>query len=112
MPHYYIRATSFPSPFMGDYSESTIEAVCSASALESFANSYKHPEGLYSATCHLSDEGASVGPLLARWLSNHARALDSRTGKGAFRYYGYGPGQFELNGELVAVEDPKSGYVY
>lgn len=108
---YFIQASSFAAPFISDTTTHFVAAASPEQALESLAEAYKHPAGLYSATCFRSADAMLKGEEpLARWLSNHVIALKERTKElGAYLYVGHGAGRFEIDGELVVVENPKQG---
>lgn len=109
MREYFVRANSFAAPLMSDQSTAFVGADSAAEALRQFADSYNHPAGLYSAAAYASADAFHKGePLLATWLSNHAKALrDARPGV----YTGLGPGRFEADGKIVTVVDPLAGAV-
>lgn len=116
MREFFVTARSFAAPFFSDDSEKYVEADTPERALEAFAASYSHPCGLYAAEAWRSADHyhKSKGKRpLARWLSNHAQELARRTRdkEGGYSYMGHGPGDFELSGERVKVDDPKAGSV-
>lgn len=114
MPEYFIRANSFAAPIVSDESEHYVEAETPEAALESFAAGYSHPAGLYAAVVyrdHRSSVEKDATPL-ATWLCNHERVKLERTKDlGSYGYYGHGPGKFEIDGELIEVDNPKQGSV-
>lgn len=105
---YFIVANSFAAPFFSDTSEDFQVADNPKEALNLYAARYSHPCGLYAATVY-QDATAyhkSKKPL-ARWLSNHARFLEGKTGI----IRSNGPGEIEVGHKLHKVENPKAGSV-
>lgn len=83
---FFIVANSFAAPFFSDKSTAFIEADSPEQALESFAASYSHPCGLYSAGAYENANAMHKNePPLARWLSNKAAGLDGKPTEGAVR---------------------------
>lgn len=113
MPEFFITARSFAAPFVSDESESYVEAETPEEALARFAIDYSHPCGLYAAEAWPSaDDYHKGGKHLAQWLSNHERAKQKVTeGQSGYNYLGNGPGEFEINGAKVTVENPRDGSV-
>lgn len=113
MPEFFIRANSFAAPFVSDTSERYVTADTAEAALEAFAASYSHPCGLYSADVFASADAFHKGEReLARWLCNHELAKQAITSdRPAYSYSGKGPGEFEIDGKPVKIEDPKGGRV-
>jgi hypothetical protein len=111
MTEYFVVADSFAAPFFSDQSERYVEGENPHAALEQFAADYAHPCGLYSANLYASaDAYHKKAEPLARWRCNHEIAKAQATADlGAYSYMGNGPGDFEVNGERVKVEDPKGG---
>lgn len=113
MTEYFIVANSFAAPFVSDQSTSFVEADSPTEALEKFAADYGHPAGLYAANCYASanDYHKNADPL-AQWLSNHVLAeREAIADKKGYSYLGHGPGDFEINGERITIDDPKGGRV-
>lgn len=108
MKEYFIFASSFAAPFVSDTSTHFHKGESAGHALNDFAaNGYKHPAGLYAAAAYDSaDAYHRHGPILARWLSNHARVIEE-TRPTSVR--SDGPGMLELDGKAVTVEKPKEG---
>jgi hypothetical protein len=51
-------------------------------------------------------------PALARWYSNHELAKMFLTKDNpCYVYFGYAPGKFRVDDEMVVVENPKCGMV-
>lgn len=114
MQEFFITARSFAAPFVSDESDGYVEAETAGEALEKFAADYKHPCGLYAAEAwssadHFHKSGGKDP--LARWLSNHEQAKMLAAGGQPHSYLGHGPGNFEVNGKRVTVEDPTGGSV-
>jgi hypothetical protein len=110
---FFITARSFAAPFVSDESEKYVEAATPSEALESFAATYSHPCGLYAAEAWKNADAyhKSKEPL-ARWLSNHARAMHEATaGLSGYSVLGHGPGNFEVNGKRIRIDDPAQGSV-
>lgn len=113
MPEYFIQARSFAAPFVSDESTAYGTAATPEEALTAFATDYRHPMGLYAAEAYESaDAYHKRQEPLARWLCNHEREKQRLTALAAgYSYRGNGPGDFELNGERVKVDNPKAGSV-
>lgn len=114
MAEYFILTTSFAAPFVSETDTTYIEAESPEAALELIAARYSNPPGLYAAAAYASaDAYHKKAPMLAQWLCNHEQAKRRLTlaENGGYSYYGHGPGDFEINGERHAVEDPKGGSV-
>lgn len=108
MKEYYIVASSFAAPFVSDTSEHFQEAPDPREALERFAKQYKHPCGLYAAGCYEDATAFHKGkPMLARWLSNHARVIEESR---ATSLRSDGPGVLVLDGKPRSVGNPKEGH--
>jgi hypothetical protein len=106
---YFIQANSFAAPFFSDTSTHFQKGSNPKKALENFAKKYKHPCGLFAANIYLSAEAFHKGkPPLKRWLSNHARFLEGKTGSIKCD----APGEIWLNGEYNKIERPKEGCVF
>ena len=110
---YLVTAESFAAPFCSDSSTKLVEADTPRAALAEFASRYTHPAGLYSAAVYASAEAYHEGAKpIAKWLSNHAHAIDKLTrGASCYSMCSLGPGRFELNGATHVVADPKSGAI-
>ena len=113
MSWFFIYANSFAAAFFSDDSTSFVEADNPAHALEKFAEDYKHPCGLYAAICYRDANAYHKGEKpLAKWLCHHEIIKQERTRNlSGYSYLGHGPGRFEINGEMISVDDPKSGQV-
>ena len=108
MSEYYIEANSFAAPFFSDQSNAYVEADTPDQALISFADKYTHPCGLYAAVAYTSADARNKGEKpLARWLSNQAQRLQGVTGTVRMDR----PGEGEINGETVMIENPKAGSI-
>lgn len=114
MTEYFIQARSFAAPFVSDESTAYVQAETPEAALTAFAADYRHPMGLYAAEAYESaDAYHKRQEPLARWLCNHEREkqrLTALAGSG-YSYLGNGPGDFEINGAKVKVENPKAGSI-
>lgn len=109
MTEMFIVANSFAAPFCSDQSTHFVSARTPGAALVQFAKDYTHPFGLYSAVVYESATAYHKGePALARWLSNHAQAIETRK---SMTVLSHGPGSLELDGKAVTVRDPKAGAV-
>lgn len=110
---FFIVARSFAAPFVSDESTHYLVAETAADALRGLAVSYSHPCGLYAAQAYASADDWHKGAApLAQWLCNHEIAKrDATAGEGNYSYLSNGPGDFEVNGERIRVEDPKGGRV-
>jgi hypothetical protein len=96
---------SFAAPFVSDLSTAFEQAENPVTALTQYAARYRHPAGLYAAAAYASAEAYHKGePMLARWLSNHARAT-----MGATMVLSHGPGKVEVDGRAVTITQPKKG---
>lgn len=113
MAEYFVKANSFAAPFFSDESTQFIEATTAKEALERFASNYTHPCGLYAAAVWAhSDDFHKGRPALAKWISNHAKALTEETGRHpACSVYVEEPGRFRVNDAWFDVEDPKGGTI-
>jgi hypothetical protein len=114
MTEFFIHATSFAAPFVGDETTGYVQAETPEAALEKYAATiYGHPCGLYAADCYASaDAFHKRQPRLARWLSNKAQAVEGAIAKrGAASIYSESPDKVEINGEMVEITDPKAGCV-
>ena len=114
MPSFLIHSISFAAPLFGEEAMTEVEAKTAAEALEKFAKTFNNPEGLYSALCYTSAaaKAAGIRPI-ARWVCNHEIAVSEQTrGQQEYAYYGYGPGDFSVNGKRYKVPDPKAGRVF
>lgn len=108
MPEFYIETNSFAAPFFSDFGHVYVSAETAEAALLLAAKGYSHPCGLYAATAYSSADAKCKGEYpLARWLSNHAAALDGVTGL----IRSIEPGVIEINGKTVHIEDPKGGQI-
>lgn len=112
MAEFFIVANSFAAPFCSDQDTSYIDARTPEGALIGFAESYKHPFGLYAAMCYASaDAWHKKERPLAEWLSNYAaekHRLTKNLGTHSFSSNGR---EFCIDGKWHAVADPKSGRV-
>lgn len=113
MTEFFIHATSFAAPFVGDENTGYITGASPREALEKYAASYTHPCGLYAADCYASADAYHKGEKrVARWLSNKAQTIDREVSQhGAVSVYSAGPDLLEINGKPVAIRDPKQGSV-
>ena len=113
MTEYFVVTNSFAAPFFSDTDTQFVEAESPQQALERTAETYAHPCGLYAATCYADANAYHKGDApLARWLSNHEiTKLEATKDKAGYGYLGNGPGDFEINGERIQVENPKGGRV-
>ncbi|KPL67442.1 hypothetical protein SZ64_04580 [Erythrobacter sp. SG61-1L] len=108
MAEFYIETNSFAAPFLSDPGHTYVDAETPEDALLRAAAEYSHPFGLYAAAAYSSADAKNKGEKpLARWLSNHAKALVGVTGM----ITSLRPGLIEINGEKVEIEDPKGGSV-
>lgn len=106
---WFLVAASFAAPFVSDSSTHYVQAATPAAALEQLAQVYRHPCGLYAAQAYRSADAFHKGEkYLARWLSNHARAIEEAK---ATVYRSDGPGELTLDGIRHPVQDPKAGAV-
>lgn len=112
MKEFFIVTNSFAAPFCGDTSTTYVSAETPLDALVRCAREYRHPYGLYSASCYDSaDSYHKGGKPLARWLCNHEIAKQEATrGKGGYSYRGFSNG-FEIDGIPYTVHNPKDGRV-
>jgi len=110
---YFIVANSFAAPFCSDTSTGFVDEATPEAALEFFVATYSHPAGLFSAAVFADANAREKGEdPLARWLCNHEIAKEKASkGKGSYVYCGKGPGQFEIDGKLITVDDPKGGRI-
>jgi hypothetical protein len=111
MTEYFVVADSFAAPFVSDRTEKHVIHDTPESALECFAETYRHPAGLYAASLYASADAYHKGAdPLARWLCNHEiekrRLTEPLAG---YSYLGHGPGDFEINGVRHRIENPKGG---
>lgn len=113
MNEYFIVAESFAAPFVSDRSEQFVIHDTPESALSCFAETYKHPAGLYSANCYASADAYHKGEdPLVRWLCNHEIEKQKITKPlGAYSYLGHGPGDFEINRVRYKIDNPKGGQI-
>lgn len=113
MREFFIVANSFAAPFCSDTSTKHVNAKDAAAALEAFAKSYSHPCGLFAASCFANADAYHKGAKpLGRWKSNRLLAEEKATaGKGAYSMRGNGPGEFEVDGVMMNVKNPKAGRV-
>ncbi len=113
MSEYFIKGTTFAAPFVSEDVSGFIEASDPSEALHTFVGKYKNGVGIYAAKAYTSadDYHKSKEPL-ATWLSNHEIAKRSATtGKGSYTYMGNGPGDFEIDGKQIHVDNPKDGSI-
>jgi hypothetical protein len=110
---FFIVANSFAAPFVSDQSTHYVKADSAADALDQFSRTYRHPAGLYAAICFASaDDYHKDRPVLATWKSNHVIAMEEATKeKLGYSSLCHAPGDFEIDGKRVKVNDPKSGKV-
>jgi hypothetical protein len=108
---YFVHANSFAAPFVSDESTGYVEGAAPNAALQDFADNYSHPCGLFSADLYESADAYHKGEKpLARWLCNQQIAKDQATaGLAAYSFMSRGPGAFEVDGKLYAVENPQGG---
>lgn len=113
MTEFFIVANSFAAPFVSDQSIGFASGDSPASALESFAQTYRHPAGLYAAAVYRSAEAYHKGEKqLAYWLCNHE--LEKRrltSGLHSYSYLSHGAGSFEIDGQTYTCDDPRNGSV-
>ena len=71
---YFVVANSFAAPLQSDESTHYVRGKTPEDALQRFANSYRHPAGLYAANLY-ADANAyhKHEKTLAKWRSNAAR---------------------------------------
>lgn len=106
---YFVVANSFAAPFFSDRSTDFAQGETPTLALLSFAETYSHPYGLYSAAIYGSANAYHKNkPALARWLSNHAIFMQDKI-SGTIK--GIAPGKVEINGVIHIIENPKDGTV-
>ena len=113
MKEFYIETRSFAAPFFSDEDYFYIKAKTPVGALKKCVKQYTHPCGLYAALAFGSadDEKRGKEPL-ARWLCNHEIEKMRLTKKtDGYSYFGHGPGDFEIDGYRVKVDNPKDGRV-
>ena len=109
MAEFFIVAESFAAPFCSDQSEHFVEAETPRAALESFAETYKHPCKLYCAHAY-RDANAyhKHAEPLAKWQSNQCAGLEAAKQeadrKGCYSVRG-GFGEFEIDGKLHKVKN-------
>jgi hypothetical protein len=75
MRSYYIRASSFPSPFFPDQTDGSVVAPSAQKALDYFVENYDHPCGLYGARIYVDHHlyWKSKGEdYIIEWLSPEA----------------------------------------
>jgi hypothetical protein len=113
MKEFFICANSFAAPFVSDESTHFVEADSAEKALEKFAAEYDHPCGLFSAQAYQNADAFHKNKKpLAQWLCNHEIAKEKATkGKGAYVFMSRSPGEFEIDGKVIKVKDPKKGRV-
>lgn len=105
---YFIVANSFAAPFCSDQSTGFQLGLTPMGALQDYAACYTHPAGLYAAMAYESATAYNKGEKpLARWLSNHARKIDTAR---PTLICSEGPGALRLDGKTVTVKNPKAGY--
>ena len=106
---FFIIANSFAAPFFSDTSNTFQEADSAEQALDIFAKNYKHPCGLYAASCYKDANAYHKGEKpLAKWLSNEANFMIDKTGaiyKSGFK------GKIRINGAWYSIDNPKEGSV-
>lgn len=110
---YFIVANSFAAPIISDTTMKHVEGDTPDNALLNFVESYKHPCGLYAASCFESaDAYYKKRDSLATWLSNHAKKmLEEIDKKHSSIIKTLQPGQFTIDGKAFKIEDPKEGQI-
>ena len=111
MTKYFVCANSFAAPFFSNTSTGYCYGETPEDALVKFAAAHEHPRGLFAAALYVSaDAYHSDERPLAKWLCNDEQERMRRTkGKGAYIMCHHGPGLMTIDGESVAVADPKGG---
>jgi len=113
MTEYFIFSNSFAAPFFSDSGTHYVKAESPKKALTKFVASYSHPCGLYAAILYRNadDYHKNKAPL-AKWISNHEAAMQKATKrKSGYSYMGHAPGDFEIDGKRITVDDPKGGRI-
>jgi len=110
---FFVTSNSFAAPFFSDSWEGFVKGKNAKDALLSYVRNYKHPAGVYSAAIYASADAYHHNdkPLM-RWLCNHELAKAKATAKlSGYSYLGHAPGKFEINGEMITVDDPRDGEI-
>jgi hypothetical protein len=108
MIEFYIETNSFAAPMFSDNGHCYVTAPNVADALEKCRTEYRHPCGLYAAAAYSSADARKKGETpIARWICNQAKALENAT-----MLFVHKPGDAEIDGVRMQIEDPKGGKVY
>ena len=109
---YFVYANSFAAPFCSDSSTGFCEGDTPEAALAAYAEKYSHPAGLYAAAIYASADAYHKDEKpLARWVSNHARAIQRTMSDSPGSYCSHGPGSFTVNGEKHTITEPHAGSI-
>ncbi len=112
MSEYFIKATTFPAPFISETVSKFVEAPSPEKALERFVAEFQWEVGVYAANCYTDANSEHKGQEpLAQWLCNKEIAHREATKdlKGGHSYYSESPERFRINGEWFTVDNPKQG---